>query len=133
MITKKITFSKNAYLILYKLLHDVLLLALLTFSGMLIAEGVLHGIISSHISFDRVAMFIFVILLCITWIGSKFQITYPSPKIKRSKILPFLILISFLLIGNSMLKFALWENITITLTALLVFFLMYGLLFSQTD
>ena len=130
MKMKKISLHKNTYLVIYKLLHDALLLVLASFAGMLIVEGLLPGFVSSHISLDRVAISIFLILLAIVGIGNKFQITYPTPKIKRSKILPLLILSAFLLIGNSMLKFALWQNISITLITLFIFFLIYEMIFS---
>jgi hypothetical protein len=133
MHIQKIIKSKDFLLVTYKLLHDALFLVLATFALTLIAEGLLPGIISSHISMARIAILIFVLLGAIVWIGNKLEIVYDAPKIKSSKFLPPLILFSFLLIGNSMLKFALWENIIITLTTLFIFFLFYNLFFSKTE
>ena len=131
MNLKKISINKNIYLITYKLLYDALLLALVSFAAMLVAEGLIPGFVSAHISLARVMVVIILILGAISWLGSKFQITYDAPTIKKNKLLPFLVLASFLLIGNSMLKFTLWVNITITLIVLLIFFLLYQLIFSE--
>lgn len=131
MNMKKFLPSKNTYLITYKLLHDALFLVLASFAAMLVADGLIPGFVSSHISFSKIVIVIVFILGSIAWIGSKFQITYDAPTIKKNKLLPVFVLIGFLLIGNSMLKFDLWANIIITLVILLIFFLFYDLIFSE--
>ncbi|EKD58683.1 MAG: hypothetical protein ACD_56C00071G0001 [uncultured bacterium] len=131
MNLKKLVPRKNTYLIAYKLLHDALLLALISFIAMIIGEGLIPGFISQRISFSKVVIVIIIILGFISWIGSKFQITYDAPKIKKNKLVPVLILGAFLLIGNSMLHFDLWTNIIITLIVLVIFFLIYELIFSD--
>lgn len=128
---QKLNISKNTYLVIYKLLHDALALVLGSFVLMLFAEGLLPGIVSSHISMARIVVLLIFILGSIVWIGHKFDIVYDAPKIRKNKIIPILILFSFLLIGNSMLKFALWQNILITLITLSFFFLLYKQIFSS--
>lgn len=125
---KKIIINKETYLITYKILHDCLLLAIATFSAMLIGEGLLPGFVSSRISFSNVAIVMTLIIITIAWLGAKLNITYTPPKLKSNKLLPFLVLSAFLLIGNSMLRFELWSNIIITLSFLFIFFLIYQLL-----
>jgi len=125
----KINPDKNFLLIAYKLLHDALLLFLISFVGMLIAEGALPGLVSSHLSLAKVTIMILIVLLAIIWIGSKFQIVYETPAFKKNKLLPILTMAAFLLIGNSLLRFAFWENIVITTATLFVFFLIYSLIF----
>lgn len=125
----KIQISKDFLLITYKLLHDALLLFLMSFAGMLVIEGLLPGLVSSHLSLAKVAIAIFLILIAIVWIGSKFQIIYDDPSFKKNKLSPILTVAAFLLIGNSLLKFAFWENIVITTITLFVFFLIYSLIF----
>ena len=127
------SLSKNTFLIAYKLLHDALFLLLISFMAMLIAEGALPGIVSSHISFTRVVIMILLILIMIILIGKKFQLTYTAPIIKKNKLLPILVLFAFLLIGNSLLKFALWENMVITLSTLFLFFLFYQIIFDSKN
>jgi hypothetical protein len=121
--------SKDTFIVIYKLLHDALLLLLVSFAAMLVAEGALPGIVSQHISLARLAVAIFAVLGMIIWLGKELQITYEKPAIKKNKLLPVLILFAFLLIGNSLLKFALWENMLITLVTLLLFFLFYQIIF----
>ena len=132
-IPKMPSLSKNTFLIAYKLLHDALFLLLISFMAMLIAEGALPGIVSSHISFTRVVIMILLILIMIILIGKKFQLTYTAPIIKKNKLLPILVLFAFLLIGNSLLKFALWENMVITLSTLFLFFLFYQIIFDSKN
>ena len=123
--------QKNNIMIAYKLLHDALLLLLLSFVAILVAEGALPGLVSSHISLARLVIIILVVLGMIIFIGKNFQISYEKPNIKKSRLLPALVLFAFLLIGNSLLKFALWENLIITLSTLFLFFLFYQIIFSS--
>jgi hypothetical protein len=132
-IPKLPSFSKNTLLITYKILHDALFLLLMSFIAMLVAEGALPGIISSHISFTRVVVAILLVLLLIILIGKKFQLVYATPVIKKNKLLPVLVFFAFLLIGNSLLKFALWKNIVITLSTLFLFFLFYQIIFESKN
>ncbi|MDD5396430.1 MAG: hypothetical protein PHW24_00020 [Candidatus Moranbacteria bacterium] len=131
MRIKNISISKETFLIIYKLLFDALLLACLTFGGALLAEGLLPGIISSKISFTNITVSLIAILAAIIYLGKNLDITYDQAKLHKGKVLSALVFFSFLLIGNSMLKFTLWENIVITLTTLLFFFLFYELLFAS--
>lgn len=130
MRPKKIIIDKNTLLIAYKLLYDLLFLLLITFALILTAEGVLPGLVSSKISFSKVIILIFLTLASIAYLGKNLHITYSEKKINKIKILPILILFSFLLIGNSLLKFSFWENIIITLTTLFVFFLLYEIIYT---
>lgn len=125
--------QKNNIMIVYKLLHDALLLLLLSFLAILIAEGALPGLISSHLSLTHLAIIILITLGAIIFIGRKFQISYARPNIKKNRLLPILVLLAFLLIGNSLLKFAFWENLTITLITLFLFFLFYQIIFSSDN
>ena len=123
--------QKSNIMIAYKLLHDALLLLLLSFVAILVAEGALPGLVSSHISLTRLVIIILIVLGAIIIIGRNFQISYEKPNIKKSRLLPVLILFAFLLIGNSLLKFAFWENLIMTLATLFLFFLFYQIIFDQ--
>ena len=125
--------QRNNVMIAYKLLHDALLLLLLSFMAILVAEGALPGLVSSHISFTRLIIIILIVLGAIILIGRNFKISYEKPNIKKSRLLPVLILFAFLLIGNSLLKFAFWENLVITLITLFLLFLFYQIIFSSED
>jgi len=123
--------DRSAFIIMYKLLHDALFLLLISFITLLVAEGALPGLVSSHISLSKVALAIFLTLGCTIFIGKNLKIIYDKPAIKKNRLLPALIFLAFLLIGNSLLKFALWENIAITLVVLLLFFLFYRIIFEN--
>jgi len=127
MQLKKITIDKNVFLLIYKLAYDLLLLLLVTFSAILVAEGLLPGLISSKISFSKITIALILVLAAIAYLGKNLNISY-SPMTNRKKVLPALVLFSFLLIGNSLLKFTFWENIIITITTLFIFFLIYELI-----
>ena len=123
--------NKNMFLITYKLLHDALLILLLTLATSLIAEGLLPGIISGHISLARIVLVILFILGFIVFIGQRFDLTYIAPAAKKNRLLPILILFVFLLIGNSLLNFAFWQNMLITLTTIIIFYLFYKIIFAS--
>lgn len=125
---KKILRDKNFHLLAYKLAHDALFLMLVVLAGMLVSEGILPGFISAHISFVKVIVVIFILLAFIFLLGMKLGIAYTSFPMQKNKLVPLLLIFSFLLIGNSMLKFPFWENLLITLATLLVFFLFYQLI-----
>lgn len=130
----KISISQNALLVTYKLLHDLLFLLLVTFAAILAADGLVPALlISTRLSFSKIATMIILSFSAIVYLGKKLDIAHHPTKINKSKILPALILFSFLLIGNSLLKFSFWENIVITLTTLFIFFLFFELLFSPEE
>lgn len=123
--------NKNTFTIAYKLLHDALFLLLISFVAILIAEGLLPGIISSHISLLKIALAIFLALGFLIFVGKNLNIAYNQQTVKKNRLLPALIFLAFLLIGNSLLKFAFWENIIITLVILFLFFLFYQAIFEN--
>lgn len=123
--------NKDTFTIAYKLLHDALFLLLISFVAILIAEGLLPGIISSHISLLKIALAIFLALGFLIFVGKNLNIAYNQQTVKKNRLLPALIFLAFLLIGNSLLKFAFWENIIITLVILFLFFLFYQAIFEN--
>lgn len=124
-------FNQETYLFAYKLLNDVLFLALIAFIGTIFVEATLPEIITSHISFTIMGIVIIITMISIAWIANRCQIDYGKPGLRKSKSLPFLILAAFLLLGNSMLKFDLWENLSITIVMLFVIFLFYRQMFGS--
>lgn len=121
--------SKDIHMATYKLLNDLLLLLLVAFIGTMLAEGILPGIITSQIGFTGIASAVLLVMIAIIWIGSKYQIRYERPSLRGAGLVPVLALVSFLLLGNSMLKFELWENMIITASTLLFMFLLYQQIF----
>ncbi len=128
---KSLWANRNFLTLIYKLLHDVLFILLFSFTGILVIEGLLPGLASSHLSLARLAIALVTILAGIVFLGKKLGYEYPKTRLNKSKLLPILITISFLLLGNSLLRFKLWENIIITILTLFVFVLFYHLLMSN--
>lgn len=122
--------DNNIIKIAYKLLNEALLLLLLIYGLILIAEGILPGLITSHLSFMKLTFVIFANLGAIIYLGKKNDFMYAGFNIKHSKMVFILVALSFLLIGNSLLKFNLLENLTITLVSLSIFYYFYKAIFS---
>ncbi len=130
---KKLLANKNFLLLTYKLLQDALYILLFSFTIILIAEGLLPGIVTSHLSLAKLAIVLIATLTAIVFLGRKLGYTYAKTRLTKSRLLPVLIMISFLLIGNSLLRFKLWENIIITILTLFVFIFIYHLLLSDSE
>ncbi len=123
----KFKLSQNKLKIIYKLLND-LLLVLVFFLGLaLIADGLITGIITQHISFLKIILLIALDLIAIQKIDSLI-ISSPQPvkKVsKKNKTTLFLMILAFLLIFNSLLKINLWLNFFILALSLLAVYLIY--------
>lgn len=130
---RKIHLSKNFLLVLHKLLNDTLLLLFLSFLGVLVVEGLIPGLISGHIGLSKFILLIILTAGGIIFLGDKLEITYPGPtlSLKTGWLLPSLTLFSFLLIGNSLLRFKFWENILITILTIIIFFFFYRIFFLE--
>ena len=80
---------KQALLLVYKLLHDLSFLLFVIFAGLLLAEAVLPGLLSFHLS---IPLFVFLMLLSlgiIGQIGRKFDLSYPPVSVRKNKFMPF--------------------------------------------
>lgn len=133
MDLKKLYREKNIWLIALKLGYDALFLTLLTYAGMLVAEAVLPGFLSSRISFSKLTIFLLLLIGAIGFLNSKLGYTYKTIPKHKNRLLPFLIVFSFILIGNSMLEFSLWQNMIITLSVMSLFFIFYQLIFHHKE
>ena len=128
---RKICKDKDIHMAAYKLLNNLLLLLLIAFTGTIFAESLLPGIITSQIGFTSIASAILLTMLALIWIGNKYQIRYEKLPLRKTRIVPILAFVSFLLLGNSMLKFDLWENIIITMSVLFFMLLLYQQIFEE--
>lgn len=110
---KKI-LNGEAGVFLYKLLNDVLILLIISFALLLVSESLMPGLVSSHFSFTRLTLIIFVVLGMIIYLGKSNEISFETEN-KKTALLYGLIIFSILLIINSLLKFAWWEIVVITI------------------
>ncbi|EKE16368.1 MAG: hypothetical protein ACD_11C00018G0004 [uncultured bacterium] len=120
---KKELDKKQLSILAYKLLHDSLFWLLFSFFVALLLEAVLPGIVSQNEGFLIISFLVFANLWIISHIGRKININFNKPE--KNHLFPLVILFSFLLIGNSLLKFSLWQNILITSATLLIFFFLF--------
>ena len=125
---RKPTFPKdtNLFLLIYKLLYDLLFLLLVSFGLMLIFEGALPLFVSGRISFSLMLLPMTITILCLSFLAKKIGLSYQRPSSIKSILMPLFVIYAFVLIGNSLLKFKLWENLFITILTLIIFFVLYA-------
>lgn len=116
--------KKQLELLLYKLLNDILFLWVMVFSGLLIAESVVSGYFSAYLSFTKVILILFAILFLIVWLGKKNNITFEvngGKNIFKSKMILFLLLVSLVLIVNSLRSLGLIETAISSFATFVIF------------
>jgi hypothetical protein len=133
MLSKNIFKNRQLQLLAYKILYDLIFLAIVTAFVSLIAEAVIPGLLSSHLSPLRIFVLLFFLLFITSLLGKKLGISYLAKTSKKSPWAALAVIFLFLLIGNSMLKFALWQNLVITLATIAIAFLLYKTLISPVD
>jgi hypothetical protein len=122
--------GRNNNLILkiaYKLLHDVLFLLLLVLAGLLVAEALIPGYLSSYLSFVKVIFLIFADLALIAYLHEKIKIDNEQEKQKKpGMFFPIgLSIFILLLLAASLLKFS-WSFILIIIfITLAIFYFFY--------
>lgn len=116
--SKKI--DKNFPILVYKIFNDILSLLLVALFLFLLAESILPGIISSHLSFLKLILIIFIFWASIVFLGRKnnFQFSLSDKKnllkSRRNRRIVIIAIIFFLiLITNSLFKFSPWEILVI--------------------
>ena len=121
---------KRIYLILYKLLADFLFLWLLFLTSSFLAESVLPGIISSHFSFTRSFLILFVTITTLFILGNILEIKIEKKSIsKKTKFIA--IFFSSFLIFNSLFKLNLELNFAILFLSLATIFFLFKVLFAK--
>ena len=104
--------TKNKLLIIYKLLADLLFLLLLFFSLVLIADGLIPGIVSSHISFLKIVLLITLNLGALYFVGSVAEISLNEER-PNKKTIVFIAMLALLLVSNGLLKLNLYLALSI--------------------
>ena len=107
--------KKNLTAIAYMTANDALSLSLLAAFGSIIAEGLIPGFVSVHFPLAYVGILVIMLAALVQILGHKLDISYEISKIRHAIILPVLLTFSFLIMGNSLLKYPLWQNLLITL------------------
>lgn len=123
------------FLIGYKLLQDSLFLLLLFFAFMLIAEGLLPGLITARVGFPKILIAITLNILGIKFFAQKIAPTKNSATISQKnngKFFPALSLfVAMLLLLNAQRTINFWLNLSITLIFALIGWQFYRLFFEK--
>lgn len=130
MLLPQFPLAKNKLIITYKLLGDLLFLLLLFFALALVADGLIPGIVSTHISFLKIISLIALSLIALYTIGylAQIKITAERPN-KKTTI--FLVVISTLLIGNGLFKLNHYLAFSILAITLVCVFFLWRMFFEK--
>ena len=101
-IGAKLRIPKNYGLIAYKLLNDLLLIMLVFFAGILVAEGLLPGIIADRFGLYKIVWPILLDIIAITIIAKIYDIQVQNLVHKKTTLI--VVLFIALLIANSLVR-----------------------------
>lgn len=127
---EKLQLNKNHLLIAYKILNDVLFVGLVFFFLALVAEGLLPGIITAHVGFPKIIIFILVDLMAISALASAAQIKIESRK-QNKKAAFALLFVLLLLIFNSLIKLNIFLSVFILIILLATGYFFYKAVFEE--
>jgi hypothetical protein len=123
-------FRSNLGIFLYKIFNDILVLFLLSYAMLLIAEGIMPELVSAYLSFTRLTLLLFAVLGSVLYLGKLNNISFEFEN-KKTALLYGLIIFSILLIINSLLKFTWLEIGIITTASILLLFYSYKNFFKE--
>ncbi len=121
---------KNNLPVIYKLLVDILFLLLMFFALSLIADNLISGIVSTHISFLKILFFITIDLIALGAVGgaAKINLIEKSP---NKKTITLLAILTAALIFNGLFRLNLYLAFFIMFLALGSEFFLYKLFFEK--
>jgi len=119
----------NKKILTHKLLEIILFLTLFVWAISLLAENILPGFISEHLSFLKLTIFASVIMVLSSFLGRQLGLSYEI-KIKKW-LLIILTILSLFVVSLSLIKFQILEIVIITVTSLLIGFYFYKVLFEK--
>ena len=120
----QLKLNKNKITIFYKLLNDLVFLMLIFFILTLIAEGLLPGLVSSHISFLGIIFFLTLNIFAIYIVGSFLKLEI-SKKETDKKVAFLSATLVVILIFNSLLKINLFLALIILVLIVISGYLIY--------
>jgi hypothetical protein len=119
---------------IYKLLIDILGLALLSIFFLLLLEAVMPGYISSYLSFTKVVFFIILLTAAAIVVGKKFSVSYNHPYLKhltKNKTAIFLAVIAAIIFANSLYKIGWLMNLGIVAATMVILYFLIQELVSE--
>jgi hypothetical protein len=116
--------NKNNLIIIYKLLNDALFIEIVFFLMALVGEGLLPGVVTSHVGFSKILVAAGITVLAILYTGKKVGTELPKTKTnKKTATLLIFVLILFLFV--SLIKISIFLNIFISFFAILSGYYIY--------
>ena len=129
---RKVLPNKEYLKIFFKLLHDMLFTSLVFFLLALIAEGILPGIITGHVEFSQIIIFIFIVIFAIYVLGNFLKISFTGDERRINKKTACLLLfVLVLLIFNSLLKLNIFLNLLIVISIIFLGYFTYKTLLEE--
>ncbi len=110
-------------LVSFKLLHDLLILSLAFFFVLVVADGILPGIISNYYDPAIVVLLVLVNIFLISFLEKSLKLDVKQKSNKKTAI--FMLLILVLLISNTFFRLNIWLNFFLTLLSFLIGFFIY--------
>lgn len=117
----KIANNKNLIIVLSKLSRDFLILFMFAYGMILLAEAILPGIVSSHISMTILTWILITSIILSAFLSKKSEQTNTSTTLQKNSLISWLLFVLFLIIILlSLFGFSLWEIIIITILTLTI-------------
>jgi len=124
----KLKLEQDSMIILYKLLVDLLFIILFFFALTLIAEGLIPGIVSVHLSFSRIIILSSLNIFAIYLVGNFSKINI-QPQKTNKKTTIFMGVFGIILVFNSLLKLNLILAFVILFLLIICSYLIYKNIF----
>ncbi len=122
--------DKNKLLIIYKLLGDLLFILLLFFGLSLVADNLVSGIVSSHISFLKIIFLITLNLTALYAIGTSAGV-HVSETRPNKKTTAFLAVVGTLIIFVGLIKLNIYFSFSFLLLSLASMFFLWRMFFEK--
>lgn len=124
-------WDQDTLFITYKLLYDALFVELLFFALAMFAEGVIPGIIISHIGFSKIVILIAFTLLAVSSLGRMPKIKeleLPKSSSTGKKTIFFFVLFAALIMFNSQFRLNIFLNLLFLAASLVLGYFIFQIL-----
>jgi hypothetical protein len=121
--------NRDKKIIAYKLLNDALFVGLIFFLVAIIGEGVLPGIISSHVGLYKIIIALLLVVSLINLLALDLQITVVKRPNKKT-VIAVLVVLGLLLLNSIFRQSVFFGGSIILLTAITTYFL-YRVIFVE--
>jgi len=124
-------WERDAALIAYKALHDVLFVEIVFFAIAMFAEGVIPGIIISHIGFSKIVIAIALTMVVMSYFANLPEIKnleFSGEKKRTKKMVLAFVFFATVIMFNSQFKMNLILNLSLITISLLIGYFIFQVL-----